>query len=32
MRYLQKEYSYLFSLAMRVNPFDKEASAVVKSS
>jgi len=32
MRYLQKDYGYLFSLAIRVNPFDVEASAVVKSS
>jgi voltage-gated potassium channel len=32
MRYLQKDYGYLFSLAMRVNPFDVEANAVVNSS
>ena len=32
MRYLQKDYGYLFSLAIRVNPFDVEASAVVNSS
>jgi len=30
MRYLKKDYPYLFSLAIRVNPFDVEASAVVK--
>lgn len=29
MRYLQKNYPYLFSLAMRTNPFDETASAVV---
>ena len=32
MRYLQKDYGYLFSLAMRVNPFDVEANVVVNSS
>jgi len=32
MGYLKKNYGYLFSLAMRINPFDPEASAVVKSS
>lgn len=32
MRYLQKDYGYLFSLAIRVNPFDVKASAVVNSS
>ncbi len=30
MRYLQKNYPYLFSLAMRTNPFDEKASAVVE--
>ena len=30
MRYLKDNYPYLFSLAMRVNPFDQEASPVVK--
>ncbi|MCM2464804.1 hypothetical protein [Methanoculleus oceani] len=30
MRYLQKNYPYLFSLAMRTNPFDETASAVVE--
>jgi len=30
IRYIQKSYSYLFSLAVRVNPFDPEATAVVK--
>lgn len=29
MRYLQKNYPYLFSLAMRTNPFDEKASAIV---
>lgn len=32
MRYLQKDYGYLFSLAIRINPFDAKASAVVNSS
>jgi len=32
MRYLKKSYGYLFSLAMRINPFDPEADAVVKNS
>ncbi|MBW2604597.1 MAG: two pore domain potassium channel family protein [Deltaproteobacteria bacterium] len=32
MRYLKENYGYLFSLALRVNPFDPEASPVVKSS
>ncbi|UCE56793.1 MAG: two pore domain potassium channel family protein [Desulfobacterales bacterium] len=32
MRYLKNNYGYLLSLAMRVNPFDPEASAVVRSS
>ena len=31
MRYLQRNYPYLFSLAMRMNPFDPNASAVVGS-
>lgn len=30
MLYLQKNYPYLFSLAMRTNPFDKQASVIVK--
>jgi hypothetical protein len=30
MKYLRTEYSYLFSLGMRTNPFDKNASPVVK--
>ncbi len=30
MRYLQKNYPYLFSLAMRTNPFDETASAIVE--
>ena len=30
MRYLKDNYPYLFSLAMRTNPFDRDASAVVK--
>jgi hypothetical protein len=31
MRYLKDHYPYLFSLAMRTNPFDDSASVVVKS-
>ena len=30
MKYLRADYPYLFSLAMRTNPFDKNASAIVK--
>jgi len=30
MRYLKEHYPYLFSLAMRTNPFDQEASPVVE--
>ncbi|OQC68906.1 MAG: hypothetical protein BWX50_01111 [Euryarchaeota archaeon ADurb.Bin009] len=30
MEYLQKNYPYLFSLAMRSNPFDETASPVVR--
>jgi voltage-gated potassium channel len=30
MGYLQRHYPYLFSLARRTNPFDREASVVVK--
>jgi len=30
MRYLKYNYPYLFSLAMRINPFDQEASPIVK--
>jgi voltage-gated potassium channel len=30
IRYLKKNYGYLFSLAIRINPFDPEATAVVK--
>jgi len=30
MKYLKDNYPYLFSLAMRTNPFDKNASPVVK--
>ena len=30
MRHLKDNYPYLFSLAMRTNPFDQEASPVVK--
>ena len=29
MRHLQEEYPYLFSLAMRTNPFDRDASPIV---
>jgi voltage-gated potassium channel len=32
IHYLKKNYGYLFSLAMRLNPFDPEADAVVKNS
>jgi voltage-gated potassium channel len=32
MRYLKDNYGYLLSLAMRVNPFDPEANAVVNGS
>ena len=32
MRYLKNNYGYLLSLAMRVNPFDPESTAVVESS
>ncbi len=31
IRYLKDNYGYLFSLAIRVNPFDPEADAVVKN-
>ncbi|MBI5142570.1 MAG: two pore domain potassium channel family protein [Nitrospirae bacterium] len=30
MRYLKSEYPYLFSLAMRTNPFDRSASPVIE--
>ncbi|MBN1222156.1 MAG: hypothetical protein JXB23_02825 [Candidatus Aminicenantes bacterium] len=30
MRYLKDSYPYLFSLALRTNPFDQEASPIVK--
>ena len=30
MHYLKKKYPYLFSLAMRTNPFDEHASAIVQ--
>lgn len=30
MKYLKDHYPYLFSLALRVNPFDKKASPVVR--
>lgn len=30
MRYLKKSYPYFFSLAMRTNPFDQEATPIVK--
>jgi len=32
IRYLQKSYAYLFSLAVRINPFDPESTAVVKNT
>lgn len=30
MRYMNNRYPYLYSLAMRTNPFDKEASPIVR--
>lgn len=30
-RYLKKNYGYLFSLAVRINPFDPDANAVVRN-
>jgi len=30
MEYLQRNYPYLFSLAMRSNPFDEAASPIVR--
>jgi len=30
MKYLKGNYPYLFSLAMRTNPFDRDASPIVK--
>lgn len=30
MEYLKRNYPYLFSLAMRINPFDEEASPIVR--
>lgn len=30
MQYMKKEYPYLFSLALRMNPFDRTASVIVK--
>jgi hypothetical protein len=30
MQHLKKHYPYLFSLAMRTNPFDAHASAIVQ--
>ncbi|MBN1882716.1 MAG: hypothetical protein JW885_11120 [Deltaproteobacteria bacterium] len=32
MRHLRKNYPYLFSLAVRLNPFDTEASVVVREA
>ncbi len=32
MEYLKKHYPYLFSLAIRTNPFDQNASPIVKES
>lgn len=32
MHYLKKSYGYLFSLAIRTNPFDPKATAVVKNN
>jgi len=30
MKYLKNFYPYLFSLAMRTNPFDQHASPIIK--
>jgi hypothetical protein len=30
MKHLKENYPYLFSLAMRTNPFDADASVIVK--
>jgi hypothetical protein len=30
MAHLQSDYPYLFSLAVRMNPFDANASAIVR--
>ncbi len=30
MQHLKKKYPYLFSLAMRTNPFDTNASPIVR--
>lgn len=30
MRHLKDHYPYLFSLAMRTNPFDEDAKPIVK--
>jgi hypothetical protein len=30
MKYLKYNYPYLFSLALRTNPFDRESSPIVK--
>lgn len=30
MKHLQKKYPYLFSLALRTNPFDPDANVIVK--
>jgi len=32
MKHLKKNYPYLFSLAMRTNPFDADASVVVRQT
>jgi hypothetical protein len=29
MKYMKENYPYLFSFAMRTNPFDREASPIV---
>jgi len=31
VKYLKESYAYLFSLAVRINPFNPEASAIVKT-
>jgi len=30
MRHLKNNYPFLFSLAMRTNPFDQDASVIIK--
>jgi hypothetical protein len=30
MHYLKKNYPYLFSFALRTNPFDEQASVIIR--